>query len=71
MRSLASQESVGPLLTGMKARPDVTGLACEAFNNMFSKGEEELVAQAIKHDLITYMLKLLEGMSLFQLSINS
>lgn len=49
------------MMTAMKARPDITGLACEAFNNLFSKGQEELVAQAIKNDLIAFMLKLLEG----------
>jgi len=48
-------------MAGMKARPDTAGIACETMNNLFSKGEEALVSQALKHDLISYLLSLLEG----------
>jgi len=62
VRSLAAQESIGAMMVAMKARKDSIGLACEAFNKMFSKGEEDLVGQALRHDLIPYLLKLLEGL---------
>lgn len=42
---MASLETIGPLMTGMKCRPDMAGLACEALNRMFQKEQTELVAQ--------------------------
>lgn len=42
---MASLETIGPLMTGMKCRPDMSGLACEALNRMFQKEQTELVAQ--------------------------
>lgn len=42
---MASLETIGPLMTGMKSRPDMAGLACEALNRMFQKEQTELVAQ--------------------------
>ena len=42
---MASLETIGPLINGMKKRPDIIGLACEAINRMFQKEQSELVAQ--------------------------
>jgi len=42
---MASLETIGPLMNGMKKRPDTVGLACEAINRMFQKEQNELVAQ--------------------------
>lgn len=42
---MASLETIGPLINGMKKRPDTIGLACEAINRMFQKEQSELVAQ--------------------------
>lgn len=42
---MASLETIGPLMAGMKARADMAGLACEALNRMFQKEQTELVAQ--------------------------
>lgn len=42
---MASLETIGPLMTGMKSRPDMSGLACEALNRMFQREQTELVAQ--------------------------
>lgn len=42
---MASLETIGPLMTGMKHRPDMAGLACEALNRMFQREQTELVAQ--------------------------
>ncbi|XP_067952104.1 dnaJ homolog subfamily C member 13-like [Watersipora subatra] len=61
VRSLSGQDSIGPIIAGMKARPDTTGIACEALNNLFSKAQEELVSQALQYDLIPYLLSLLRG----------
>lgn len=45
VRSMASLETIGPLMAGMKSRADMAGLACEALNRMFQKEQTELVAQ--------------------------
>lgn len=42
---MASLEAIGPLMTGMRSRADMAGLACEALNRMFQKEQTELVAQ--------------------------
>ena len=42
---MASLETIGPLMNGMKSRADMAGLACEALNRMFQKEQTELVAQ--------------------------
>lgn len=42
---MASLDTIGPLMTGMKCRPDMAGLVCEALNRMFQKEQTELVAQ--------------------------
>ncbi|XP_058409068.1 dnaJ homolog subfamily C member 13 isoform X1 [Diceros bicornis minor] len=64
VRAMASLETIGPLMNGMKKRPDTVGLACEAINRMFQKEQSELVVQALKADLVPYLLKLLEGIGL-------
>uniref|UniRef100_A0A287DFT5 DnaJ heat shock protein family (Hsp40) member C13 n=1 Tax=Ictidomys tridecemlineatus TaxID=43179 RepID=A0A287DFT5_ICTTR len=64
VRAMASLETIGPLMNGMKKRADTVGLACEAINRMFQKEQGELVAQALKADLVPYLLKLLEGIGL-------
>lgn len=89
---MASLETIGPLMAGMKCRPDMAGLACEALNRMFQKEQTELVAQvlfcfgrqvrgrrgmnalltvivlmykqALRVELVPYLLKLLEGVGL-------
>lgn len=48
---MASLETIGPLMTGMKSRPDMAGLACEALNRMFQREQTELVAQVQLHPL--------------------
>lgn len=45
VRSMAALDTIGPLMTGMKLRADVAGLACEALNRMFQREQTELVAQ--------------------------
>eukprot|EP00064_Thunnus_orientalis_P007154 superscaffoldBa00000780_g7173 len=64
VRCMASLETIGPLMTGMKVRADMAGLACEALNRMFQKEQTELVAQALRVELVPYLLKLLEGIGL-------
>uniref|UniRef100_A0A6I8R119 DnaJ heat shock protein family (Hsp40) member C13 n=1 Tax=Xenopus tropicalis TaxID=8364 RepID=A0A6I8R119_XENTR len=64
VRSLASLDTIGPLMSGMKKRSDMIGFACEALNRMFQKEQTELVAQALKVDLVPYLLRLLEGQGL-------
>ncbi|XP_059584765.1 dnaJ homolog subfamily C member 13 isoform X1 [Alligator mississippiensis] len=64
VRAMASLETISPLINGMKKRSDTIGLACEALNRMFQKEQNDLVAQALKADLVPYLLKLLEGIGL-------
>uniref|UniRef100_A0A8D2LW72 DnaJ heat shock protein family (Hsp40) member C13 n=1 Tax=Varanus komodoensis TaxID=61221 RepID=A0A8D2LW72_VARKO len=64
VRSMAALETICPLMNGMKKRPDTIGIACEALNRMFQKEQNDLVVQALKADLVPYLLKLLEGVGL-------
>ncbi|KAI4878723.1 hypothetical protein NFI96_021841, partial [Prochilodus magdalenae] len=64
VRSMAALETIGPLMSGMKVRADMAGLACEALNRMFQREQTELVAQALRVELVPYLLKLLEGIGL-------
>uniref|UniRef100_A0A3P9HA59 DnaJ heat shock protein family (Hsp40) member C13 n=1 Tax=Oryzias latipes TaxID=8090 RepID=A0A3P9HA59_ORYLA len=64
VRSMASLETIGPLMAAMKVRADMVGVACEALNRMFQKEQTDLVAQALRVDLVPYLLKLLEGVGL-------
>lgn len=60
-RSMAQVECLSAMMVGMKSRRDQIALAAEALYKMFDKGEEELVSQAIRTDLVPFLLKLLEG----------
>ncbi|XP_056440183.1 dnaJ homolog subfamily C member 13-like [Gadus chalcogrammus] len=64
VRSMAALETIGPLMSGMRSRADMAGLACEALNRMFQKEQTDLVAQALRVELVPYLLKLLEGIGL-------
>lgn len=54
-------DCISHVIKGMDARPDVVGLACEALHRMFEKNHTELVAQALKFELVQYLLNLLNG----------
>ncbi|XP_031439701.1 dnaJ homolog subfamily C member 13 isoform X5 [Clupea harengus] len=64
VRSMSALETIGPLMSGMKARADMAGLACEALNRMFQREQTDLVAQALRVELVPYLLRLLEGIGL-------
>uniref|UniRef100_A0A803SPR7 DnaJ heat shock protein family (Hsp40) member C13 n=1 Tax=Anolis carolinensis TaxID=28377 RepID=A0A803SPR7_ANOCA len=64
VRSMAALETIGPIMNGMKKRADTIAVACEALNRMFQKEQNDLVVQALKADLVPYLLKLLEGVGL-------
>ncbi|XP_035285629.1 dnaJ homolog subfamily C member 13-like isoform X1 [Anguilla anguilla] len=64
VNSMASLETIGPLMSGMKVRADMVGLACEALNRMFQREQTHLVAQALRVGLVPYLLQLLEGVGL-------
>ncbi|XP_033022077.1 dnaJ homolog subfamily C member 13 isoform X3 [Lacerta agilis] len=64
VRSMAALETIGPVMNGMKKRPDTIGVACEALNRMFQKEQNDLVVQALKVELVPYLLRLLEGVGL-------
>ncbi|XP_052814797.1 dnaJ homolog subfamily C member 13-like isoform X2 [Mya arenaria] len=61
IRSMAQVECIGPIKTAMQTRRDSIALACEALSKMFDKGEEELVSQALRTEMVQYLLKLLEA----------
>eukprot|EP00795_Rhopilema_esculentum_P013369 gene13369-4225_t len=48
------------IIKAMKVRPDCLNIAAEALNRMFEKDNSELVAQAIRVDLVQYLLSLLD-----------
>ncbi|KAL8571849.1 DnaJ subfamily C member 13 [Nucella lapillus] len=61
VRSMATFDCIGPLKMGMKSRRDMIALAAEMLAKMFEKGEEDLVQQALKAELVPFLLRLLEG----------
>ncbi|KAG0721186.1 DnaJ subfamily C member 13 [Chionoecetes opilio] len=59
---LEATEVVAGLVSGMKLRPDVVGVACEALHNLFSTGEVAATAfvdQGLKANVIPFLLNLL------------
>ncbi len=42
---MANQDTIGPLVAGMKTRPDMIAVACETLHKMFQKDYPELVEQ--------------------------
>lgn len=59
---LEGTEVVAGLVSAMKLRPDVVGVACEALHNLFSTGEiaaTAFVDQGLKANVIPFLLSLL------------
>jgi DnaJ family protein C protein 13 len=48
------------MIAAMDARPDIIVLACEALHQIFDKNQSPLVEQAVKAELVQYLLKLLD-----------
>lgn len=61
VQSMAQVECIAPMKTAMKARKDAIGVACEALNAMIQKDHDELVQQALKAEMVPYLLGLLDG----------
>ncbi|KAL3854398.1 hypothetical protein ACJMK2_013668 [Sinanodonta woodiana] len=61
IRSMAQVECIAPIKVAMKLRRDMIALAAEALCKMFERGEEELVSQALKADLVPFLLRILEA----------
>ncbi|XP_064647249.1 dnaJ homolog subfamily C member 13-like isoform X1 [Lineus longissimus] len=61
VRCMAScTDCIASMKVAMKLRRDMIGVACEALHNMFESGEDELVSQALKSDMIPYLVGLLD-----------
>jgi len=60
IRAMAQTDCIGSLKVGMKTRRDMIGVACEALNKIFSQGEEDLVEQALKVEMVDFLVRLLE-----------
>ncbi|XP_071522873.1 dnaJ homolog subfamily C member 13 isoform X2 [Panulirus ornatus] len=61
---LEGTEVVAGLVSAMKLRPDVVGVACEALHNLFSGGDVSATAfvdQGLRANVIPYLLSLLEA----------
>ncbi|XP_045611089.2 dnaJ homolog subfamily C member 13 isoform X2 [Procambarus clarkii] len=61
---LEGTEVVAGLVSAMKLRPDVVGVACEALHNLFSGGGTSATAfvdQGLRANVIPYLLSLLES----------
>lgn len=50
-----------PLKQAMQVRKDMTAVACESLNRLFSNNQEQLVKQALDVDFVPFLLGLLEG----------
>jgi len=61
VRTMAQTESLRLMMAAMKARPDCLNIAAEALNRMFEKENSELVAQAVRVELVPYLVSLLDG----------
>ncbi|ESP01912.1 hypothetical protein LOTGIDRAFT_172288, partial [Lottia gigantea] len=61
IRAMTQCECIDPMMIGMKSRRDQIALASEAISKIFEKCEEELVSQALKAELIQFLLRLLGG----------
>ncbi|XP_038048790.1 dnaJ homolog subfamily C member 13-like isoform X3 [Patiria miniata] len=59
VRSMAQSECIGPMIAGMKTRPDMTAVACDSLHKMFQKDQSDLVKQALDNDLVQFLLGLL------------
>ncbi|KAG1687435.1 DnaJ subfamily C member 13 [Nymphon striatum] len=59
--AFAQTECISAVKHAMSKSAESVSLACEALNNIMQKGITELVSQALKADLINYLLNLLEG----------
>ena len=60
VRSLSEVDVIRPMIAAMDARPDIIVLACEALHQIFDKNQSALVEQAVKAELVQYLLKLLD-----------
>ena len=59
---MAQTDCIGQLQAAMRARRDITGLACETFMRMFeaASGEETLVEQALRTQTVEFLVQLLD-----------
>ncbi|ELU18389.1 hypothetical protein CAPTEDRAFT_227625 [Capitella teleta] len=60
VNSMASCECIGPVKQAMKRRKDLIGIACEALMRMFQSGQDELTDQALKSEMVPFLVRLLE-----------
>ncbi|KAI0215551.1 DnaJ-like subfamily C member 13 [Lamellibrachia satsuma] len=60
IRAMAQYDCIGPMKLAMKIRRDAIGLACEALMKMFQLGEDDLVEQALKTEMVQFLVRLLE-----------
>lgn len=58
---IGSNTLLSQVLSSMKSYQTLTDIACEALNKMFQSRSDELVHQAIKAELIQYLLRLLDS----------
>ncbi|GAB1606314.1 dnaJ homolog subfamily C member 13-like isoform X2 [Argonauta hians] len=61
IRSMSAIDCIGSLKIGMKCRKDMMVFAAECLAKMFEKAEEELVSQALKHEMIPFLLSVLQN----------
>jgi DnaJ family protein C protein 13 len=60
IRAMAQTDCVGPMKQAMKVRRDMIDVACDALMKMFQLGDDELVQQALKTEMIPFLVQLLE-----------
>eukprot|EP00794_Sanderia_malayensis_P017835 gene17835-19618_t len=60
VRTMSQTDGLRLMMTAMKKRPDCLNIAAESLNRMFEKVLSDLVAQAIRVELIQYLITLLD-----------
>lgn len=61
VRSMAQTDGIRLMIVAMRSREDAMGLAAETLNRMFEKNHTELVAQALRVDLVKFLLTILDS----------
>lgn len=61
VRTMAQTDSIRLLIVAMRARPDAMSLAAETLNRMFERNFTELVQQALRVDLVKFLLVVLDS----------
>lgn len=61
VRTMSQTDSIRLMIVAMRSRQDIMSLAAETLSRMYEKSNTELVAQAVRSDLIKFLLNILDS----------